>query len=83
MGNDEQVFRLYFVDAPESDTRFPDRKAEQPAYFGISADESVAFGKEAKEFVRSVLSGKKIIVHTRWASAPVLANLARECPRRR
>jgi len=35
LGNEEQVFRLYFVDTPESDKRFPARNAEQAVYFGF------------------------------------------------
>lgn len=69
IGDDEFVFRLYYVDAPESDERFPDRNAEQAQYFGITPEESVAAGKTAKEYVRQLLTGKKFTVFTRWASA--------------
>jgi len=65
----ERVLRLYFVDAPESDTRFPQRNAEQAAYFGITSGESVEAGKAAKTYVRTLLAGKKLTVFTRWASA--------------
>ena len=34
IGADEFVLRLYYVDAPESDERFPDRNVEQAHYFG-------------------------------------------------
>jgi len=47
--------RLYFVDTPESDSRFPERNAEQAAYFGITPEQSVQAGKEAREFVRKTL----------------------------
>ena len=69
IGADEFVFRLYFVDAPESDERFPERNAEQAHYFGITSAESVEIGKAAKEFVSGVLAGKKFVVFTRWATA--------------
>ena len=38
IGADEFVLRLYYVDAPESDERFPDRNAEQAHYFGITLE---------------------------------------------
>ena len=65
----ERVLRLYFVDAPESDTRFPVRNAEQAEYFGITPEQSVAMGKVAKQFVHDLLLGKKLTIYTRWASA--------------
>ena len=69
IGADEFVLRLYYVDAPESDERFADRNAEQAKYFGITPAESVEAGKEAKEFVSGLLTGKKFVVFTRWATA--------------
>lgn len=69
IGQDEFVLRLYYVDASESDERFPDRNEEQAQYFGITPAESVAAGKAAKEFVKQMLTGKKFTVFTRWASA--------------
>jgi len=60
----DRVLRLYFVDAPESDTRFPQRNAEQAAYFGITSGESVEAGKAAKTYVRTLLAGKKLTVFT-------------------
>ncbi len=69
IGEDEFVFRLYYVDAPESDERFPDRNEEQAQYFGITPQESVAAGKAAKAFVRQRLAGKSLTVWTRWATA--------------
>lgn len=65
----EFVFRLYYVDAPESDERFPDRNAEQAQYFGITPAESLAAGKAARAFVSEFLAGKTFSVYTRWASA--------------
>ncbi len=65
----EFVFRLYYVDAPESDERFPDRNREQAQYFGITPAESVASGKAAAKLMRDTLTGKKITVYTRWSSA--------------
>ena len=69
IGADEFVLRLYFVDAPESDERFPDRNAEQAKYFGITQAKSVEAGKAAKEFVSGRLTGKKFVAFTCWATA--------------
>lgn len=65
----EFVLRLYYVDAPESDERFPDRNAEQAQYFGITPAESLTAGKAARAFVSEFLAGKSFSVYTRWASA--------------
>jgi endonuclease YncB( thermonuclease family) len=69
IGEEEQVFRLYYVDCPEADTRFTDRNEEQATYFGITPEQSLEAGKAAKDFVRTALIGKKLTVFTRWASA--------------
>ena len=74
---DEFVFRLYYVDAPESDERFPDRNAQQAQYFGITPAESVAAGKAAKEYVRQLLTKKRFTVFTRWATAMGSSKLPR------
>lgn len=44
------IFRLLWVDTPESDDRFPERVAEQAAYFGITPEQSIKIGKEAVKF---------------------------------
>ena len=73
----ERVLRLYFVDTPESDTRFPKRNAEQAEYFGITPAQSLAAGKAAKRFVHDLLKGKKLTIFTRWAEARGSSNLPR------
>ena len=65
----EHLFRLYFVDAPESRNSFPDRVAEQATYFGISPSQALKIGKDASVFTRRQLSGKKFTVWTRWRDA--------------
>ena len=67
-GGREFVFRLYFVDCPETDARFPDRILEQAAYFGIEAHDAIAAGRAASRFTRSVLS-QSFTVRTQWADA--------------
>lgn len=49
------IFRLYFVDAPESDNSVPDRVAEQAAYWGITPQDAIRLGKEAKKFTEKFL----------------------------
>jgi DNA uptake protein ComE-like DNA-binding protein len=53
----EYVFRLYFVDAPETTSEFRDRVEEQAQYFGITVDQVVKVGEMAKKYTREKLSG--------------------------
>ena len=52
----EYIFRLYFVDAPETDTEFMGRVKEQAKYFGLTPDQTVQLGEYAKRFTREKLS---------------------------
>lgn len=63
------IIRLYFVDAPETDDRFPDRLQEQADYFGIPYNRVMPLGKDGEKFTRSLLSGKSFTVWTRWLDA--------------
>ncbi|HMV42269.1 MAG TPA: thermonuclease family protein [Leptospiraceae bacterium] len=65
----EYLFRLYFVDTPESDDSFPNRVEEQADYFGISSPESIELGKTAASFTKQALMDKKFTVWTRWKDA--------------
>lgn len=60
----EYIIRLYFVDCPESDNRFPDRVAKQAEYFGIEPGQALKCGEDAAEFTRKALDNG-FIVHTR------------------
>jgi len=62
------VFRLYFVDTPESNFRFPDRVGHQARYFKTSREKVVAVGKQAKKFTTSLLAEDNFTVFTRWES---------------
>ncbi len=55
-GRKEYLFRLYFVDAPETDEMTPGRLVEQAKYFGITVPEAIEAGRAAKEFTRQRLS---------------------------
>jgi len=65
----EYIFRLYFVDAPESDDSYQERTAEQAKYFGISPAEAMKLGESAAAFTRKRLEGRRFTVWTRWRDA--------------
>jgi len=64
----EIVARLYFVDAPEAETAYRDRIAEQAAYWGITSEQAKDIAHEASVFTAKQLS-KPFTVWTRWRSA--------------
>lgn len=49
------IFRLYFVDAPETDLEFPQRVREQGEYWGISDSDVLRLGWEARLFARKFM----------------------------
>jgi DNA uptake protein ComE-like DNA-binding protein len=55
-GDKEYLFRLYFVDAPETDEMTPRRLVDQGKYFEITVPQAIEVGRSAKEFVREKLS---------------------------
>jgi len=55
-GAKEYLFRLYFVDAPETDEMTPRRLIEQAKYFVITVPEAIEAGRAAKDFTRQKLS---------------------------
>src|SRR5438067_8268617 len=56
-GPNEYLFRLYFVDAPETDEMIPRRLVDQAKYFAITVPQAIEVGRAAKEFTRQKLSG--------------------------
>lgn len=75
-GNREYIFRLYFVDAPETDADFPERLDDQAAYFRLSKAQVKDLAREAREFTAGQLNaGFRVI--TRWENAGGRGNLAR------
>ncbi|MGE9291771.1 MAG: helix-hairpin-helix domain-containing protein [Puniceicoccales bacterium] len=62
----DYVFRLFYVDTPETDSRYPERIQGQAKYFSISADEVIELGEEAKEFAEDFLRGS-FTVYTDWS----------------
>lgn len=66
--NQDQVFRLYAVDAPETDDKFPERVNEQKKYFSTTKKAILAGGQEAAEFTRKLLQDP-FTVETKWVDA--------------
>jgi len=55
-GAKEYIFRLYLVDAPETDEMVPRRLVDQAKYFGITVPQAIEVGRAAQEFTRQKLS---------------------------
>jgi DNA uptake protein ComE-like DNA-binding protein len=64
----EYMFRLYFVDAPETDAANPARLVEQAKHFGVTVPQVIEIGEAAKAFVREKLADP-FTVTTRMANA--------------
>jgi endonuclease YncB( thermonuclease family) len=60
-----EMVRLYYVDAPESETAYRDRLDEQGAYFGITREQAAKLGNEAAAFTAEALQ-EPFTMHTRW-----------------
>lgn len=73
----EYIFRLYFVDAPETDAALRDRVVDQAAYFGIAVNDVPPAGGLAAAFTRALLQATSFTVHTRWQNAMGRSSLAR------
>jgi len=52
----EYLFRLYLVDAPETDEMTPRRLIEQAKYFNITVPQAIEVGRAAKDFTQEKLS---------------------------
>jgi DNA uptake protein ComE-like DNA-binding protein len=55
-GGKEYLFRLYLVDAPETDEMTPRRLVEQAKYFSITVPQAIEVGRAAKDFTQQKLS---------------------------
>jgi competence protein ComEA len=55
-GEKEYLFRLYFVDAPETDEMIPRRLIDQAKYFRITVPQAIEVGRVAKDFTQQKLS---------------------------
>ena len=68
-GGRDIVFRLYFVDTPETDDTHPERNHDQADYFHIPITQVIPVGKQGKKFTEKMLRGEKFTVWTRWEDA--------------
>lgn len=73
----ERIFRLYYVDAPETDTNFPDRVKEQAGYFKVSMRRALELGESARDFTARFLR-QGFTVFTRGEDAEGRSELPRE-----
>jgi endonuclease YncB( thermonuclease family) len=64
----EYIFRLYYVDTPETDDDYPKRVSEQAAYFKVSHEQVLQIGKTAARFTAGQLRAGFTVV-TRWDNA--------------
>jgi DNA uptake protein ComE-like DNA-binding protein len=55
-GRKEYIFRLYFVDTPETDPTLAERVSEQARYFGITMAQTLQVGEVARRFSAEKLS---------------------------
>jgi endonuclease YncB( thermonuclease family)/predicted flap endonuclease-1-like 5' DNA nuclease len=76
-GEKEYLFRLYFVDAPETDEMTPRRLVDQAKYFAITVPQAIEVGQAAKAFTQEKLS-QPFTVFTRMSDAMGNSRLPRE-----
>ena len=73
VGNEEQVFVLYFVDALDASLAHTQRVDAQAQYFGKTTRETVvAGGQAALNYVQTLLRDRPFKVLTRWERVPNL-----------
>lgn len=72
----EYVFRLYFVDSPETSEMIPSRVVEQTKAFETTKDKLFKAGKEAAAFTKKQLRGS-FKISTRWQDARGMSDLGR------
>ena len=76
VGEKEYLFRLYSVDAAETDAVNPARLVEQAKYFAITVPQAIEVGQAAKEFTREKLS-EPFTIFTRMSDAMGRSKLER------
>jgi endonuclease YncB( thermonuclease family) len=63
-----QIFRLYFVDCPETDSRIPERIKDQQDAFGLNEQGVISAGHQAAAFTKKLLA-RPFTVLTKWEDA--------------
>ena len=76
VGNNEYIFRLYLVDASETDALTPARLVDQAKYFEVTVPQAIEVGLAAKEFTRQKLS-EPFTIFTRMSDAMGRSKLER------
>src|SRR5207248_10951555 len=72
VGTKEYLFRLYLVDAPETDEMTPRRLIEQAKYFTITVPQAIDVGRTAKILRRKSCPNRSLYSHIcpmRWVRA--------------
>ena len=72
----EYIFRLYLVDAPETDAANPARLIEQAKHFGMTVPQVIEVGETAKAFAREKLADPFTVI-THMANAMGRSNIER------
>lgn len=72
----ERIFRLYFVDAPETSNDYRSRTKEQSKELGVSNSRLLDLGHVATQFSAAKLAGN-FTVRTRWEDARGASRLPR------
>jgi competence ComEA-like helix-hairpin-helix protein len=67
-GNEDYIFRLHLIDAPETEAMEPRRLIEQAKYFEITVPQAIEVGEAAKAFTREKLA-EPFTVFTRRSDA--------------
>jgi DNA uptake protein ComE-like DNA-binding protein len=75
-GGKEYLFRLYLVDAPETDEMIPRRLIDQAKYFSITVPQAIEVGRVAKDFTQEKLS-RPFTVFTHMSDAMGQSRLER------
>jgi len=75
--NREYIFRICFVDAPETSMTIPARVREQGEHWGISDEAVLDWGARAGEFTRDLLSNNEFMVFTKFEDARGRSKLPR------
>ncbi len=72
----ERIFRLYFVDTPETSNDYRSRTGTQSRTLGVSNSRLLDLGHEATQFSESKLQGN-FTIRTRWEDAKGASRLPR------
>jgi competence ComEA-like helix-hairpin-helix protein len=72
----EYIFRLYLVDAPETDAVNPARLVDQAKHFGMTVPQVIEVGETAKAFAREKLADPFTVI-THMANAMGRSNIER------